>query len=602
MAALAFALVPAASCAQSSEAADSAASDPVVITATRTAAPVSQQIHPVTVITGSEIELAGQQSLTEVLRARGGLQTGSTGGYGQPSSVFLRGANSAQTLVLLDGIRINGALTGTTRFETIPNEQLARIEIVPGPLSSLYGSEAIGGVIQMFTHRWPDANRLKATAGYGSYNTSNVHAGVSAGTDKLGMAVDAGYFATDGFSATNATEPFGSFNPDRDDHVNSNFSGSVAYRFAPDQEVGISAFYTDTSTRFDFAPGADDRNNQILGVYSAYADNRLTSWWQSILRVGTSRDESETQGTIVGVSRSDQLQTTWQNTFFVPTGTLVAGFEYLDQSIDADTSFIEDRRQIYSVFGGYVGQIGNNTLQASVRNDDYSTFGNQTNFSLGYGYRFSRQFRLRASGGTGFHAPTFSELYDPFFGNPSLQPEKSRSWEVGGDVTVGRHAFAVTYFNNRIDGLIVFDGASSSLLNLRQARIEGFELGYDGVLLGLDTRVRLTLQDPHDEQTGALLPRRSKEFGSVTVMRRFGRWQLGGEVVGSGERFDSPNENPATRLDPYALLNLLATYTPAPNWTIEARWDNVFDTQYEFAKGYNTAGSTVFVSVRYQVR
>jgi vitamin B12 transporter len=514
----------------------------------------------------------------------------------------MRGSNSSHTLVLIDGIRANNAAGGAAPFENMPTPQFARIELVPGPFSGLYGSDALGGVIQMFTHRWPDAPSVSGAAGYGTYDTSNVYGGVSAGTQDTGFTVNAGYLQSRGFSATNSTEPFGSFNPDNDGYRNSNVSGSIVHRFAPDQELGLTAFYSQGHTQFDSGPTTDDSNDEAIGVYSIYSRNRLTSYWQSLLRVGLSQDNSVIQGSFPGQLRSDQTQATWQNDFATSIGTLIAGLEYLQQTVGGTTAFAVDGREIYSVFGGYSGQIGRNTLFASVRSDNNSQFGNHVTGALGYAFALTPELRLRASGGNAFHAPTFNDLYFPGFGNPTLQPEQGTSWEVGVDYRTGAQRFSATYFDNRITQLIVFDSATFQPMNLSAATIQGLELAYDGVLRGIELRARLTFQDPVNDDTGDQLPRRAKIFGNAGAGRSFGKFNIGAEVVGASYRYDSIDESPSSRMGGYALFNLVASYKISRDWRVDLRWNNVFNKSYELAQGFNTPGSNVFVWVKYELQ
>ena len=586
------------------DAAPTTQSDPVVVTATRTPQPLSDTIQPVRVITHEEILESGQDTLAEVLQTRGGVEIASNGGPGQTSTVFIRGANSNQTLVLLDGVRINSAAGGTASFENIPLNQIARIEIVPGPMSSLYGSDALGGVIQIFTYRWPDAPKVTATAAVGTYNTSNVYGGVSAAVGDTSFNVNAGYYQTDGFSATNSKVPFGAFNPDNDGYRNVNGSASIVHRFSPGQEIGASAFYTEGNTHYDNGAGTDDVNHEIVDVYALYTRNRLTSWWESLLRVSQSDDELQFTGGAFPDSSitSAQTQVTWQNTFPTTVGTFVGGVEYLRQRVSGTTEFTVDSREIYSGFVSYTGDFGKHALQASLRDDDNSQFGNQTTGALGYAYRVTSELRARASAGTAFHAPSFFDLYDPFFGNPDLMPERSKSWEAGLDYTVGEQRFSITYFENNISDLIVFDASINKTANLNEANINGVELAYQGRVLGFDIGLRVTLQNPENADTGKQLPRRAEDFGSLTVARIFGRWKFGGEVLANGPRFDSVDENPATRLPGYGIVNLIATYAIAKDWKVDVRWNNIFDKDYALAYGYNTPGTNVFVALTYAMK
>jgi len=580
----------------------STTADPVVVTATRTPESLSSVIRPVELITGEVIDSSGQQTLTELLQSQASVEIAANGGAGQTSGVFLRGANTSHTLVLLDGMRVNNAAGGTVPFENLPASQFGPMEIVPGPLSSLYGSDALGGVIQLFTPRWPDASRVHGAVGYGSFDTTRISGGVSAGTASTGFTLNANYLESESFSATNSdASPF-IFNPDKDGYRNTGVSGRITHRFAPDQEIGLNAFYSQGETHFDSGPATDDVNNQDIGVYSAYSRNRLTPWWQSLVRLGVSKDDLDIEGSFPSTLDSSQTQATWQNDFTTRLGTVIGGIELLRQEVAGTTVFLVDERDIYSAFAGYAGEFGPHTLQASVRYDDNSQFGGKTNGGLGYAFRLTPDLRVRASGGTAFHAPTFFDLYFPGFGNPDLEAEEGESWEVGADYRRGQQRMAVTYFQNRITNLIVFDAVTFQPVNVGEASIKGVELGYDGSLFGLELRARLTLQDPFNDTTDKRLPRRAKIFGNAGITREFGPLRIGAEAAGAGERFDSVDESPGSEMDGYVILNLLATYSVSRNWTVDLRWNNILDERYELARGYNTPRSNVFLSVRYALQ
>jgi vitamin B12 transporter len=299
---------------------------------------------------------------------------------------------------------------------------------------------------------------------------------------------------------------------------------------------------------------------------------------------------------------SEQTQITWQNDFKTAAGTVIAGLEYLDQKVSGTTVLSTDSRDISSVFAGYNGEFGRSTLTASLRSDDNSQFGAQTTGALGYAFQVTPGLRLRASAGSAFHAPTFFDLYDPFIGNPAVKPEEGRSWEAGVDYRRGQQRLGLTYFQNRITDLIVFDPAINLITNVGKASINGVEIGYDGILLGFELQMRLTFQNPIDDVTEKRLPRRAEVFGNAGVARRLGPLRIAAELVGAGDRFDSVDERPSTKMDGYVLFNLLATYSIVRNWSMELRWNNVFNEQYELAKGYNTPSSNVFVSVQYTLQ
>ena len=573
--------------------------DEVVVTASRSPQTLGATLQSTTVITADDIARSGQSTLLGVLQRLGGVEIGSNGGAGQPSGVFIRGANSAHTLVLVDGLRMGSATTGSTAFENIPIDQVERVEIVAGPLSGLYGADAVGGVVQIFTTASRGAPGYTASAGYGTYSTAKVNGSASVHDERYDAALAAGYENSDQFSATRPTIPFDQFNPDRDPYRNANASGRLAYRFGADAEVGVSGLVSQGTAHFDAGAVTDDVNQQRLSTYAAYLQNRFTAGWQSLLRVGRSTDDIDTTGAFPSRFRTDQDQATWQNTFDATWGTLVAGAEYLRQKVSSDIAYTTTARTIGSGFAGYTGAFGPHGVQAMIRYDDNSQFGAHTTGSLGYGYRVGDTLRLRASAGTAFHAPTFNDLYYPDFGNPDLAAERSKGFEVGADWRASSQVLTATYFQNRIDDLIVFDLQTFLPENLAAARVRGGEFRYEATWLQNDVRAKLTVQDPVDTRNGAQLPRRARSFGSLDASRTWNAWQLGLELVASGARFDSTDENPATRMGGYTVVNVYASYAIATGLTAELRWNNVGDKDYELAKGYNTPGSNVFAWLRW---
>jgi vitamin B12 transporter len=573
-----------------------------VVTAGRIVQPLADTLRPVVVIHARDIEQSGQLTLPEVLQQFGGVEIASNGGAGGAASVFMRGANSAHTLVLVDGIRLGSATTGTTAFENIPLAQIERIEIVSGPASSLYGSDAIGGVIQIFTKSGRYSPGATVQAGIGGDATRSLRASASGTAGGTELTVSAGYLATDGFSAGRPTLPFGGYNPDDDPYRNSSFSAKVAHRPDPRHELGASVMHSRGTAHFDSGPGTDDRTEQSLTSAAVHSRNQFTAGWESLLRVGTGRDDSESLETAFpGRFTTRQNQASWQNTLRLGDHSAIAGIEYLAQEVEASTPYDVTRRTVRSAFAGFTGNWGDHALQADVRRDDNSQFGTPGTGSVAYGYRVSPDLRLRAAWGKAFHAPSFNDLYYPGFGNPALAPERSRSGEAGLEWSAAGQRFVATAFDNRISDLIVFvfDPADYSYLpqNIAEARIKGLEMSWEGRLLDSRIRARATWQDPKSRDGGYQLQRRAKQFGSVTASRAFDGWTAGVEVVGSGARYDSSDESADSRMAGYAVANLTLSRALADGWRLEARWNNVFDRDYELAKGYATPGSNLFVAV-----
>lgn len=583
------------------------AEDAVVVTGARFPQARSQTLQPVKIITAEDIAQSGQQTVVEVLQSLGGVEIASTGGFGQPSSVFMRGANSNHTLVLVDGMKLNSATLGTTALENIPLNQIERIEVVPGQLSSLYGSDAIGGVIQIFTKSGKYAPEAYVNAGLGTYNTRNVNGGVNRTINNTDFSLNLGYFESSGFDATKPAA-FG-HNPDKDGYRNENFSGKIAQHLNGRNEFGLTLFQSDGHTHFDNSPTTDDLNHQTLSAFSLYSSNQITDRWQSLVRAGESRDKSTITGAFPSFSETTQPQFTWQNNIKLGPGTAIAGAEYLAQHVTSDSGFTQDHRTIRSAFTGYGGTYEKHDWQANIRRDYNSQFGDYTTGLLGYAYRLTSELRLRVGGGTAFKAPTFNDLYaiDPtffFVPNPDLRPERSYSEEVGLSYQPGTSRFSATYFENRITDLIVFvsdpNTGVGTVQNLNQARIKGTELSYEGLYGELRANAQLTLQRPVDDETGLLLPRRAQQHGSVAISNASGPWRLGTEIVASSARFDQANEAAGSRMHGYGLFNFIASYALNLEWSVRARWNNVFNREYELAQNFNTPGSNVFVALQYQ--
>ena len=573
----------------------------VVVTATRQATRSNELLSDVSVITREEVEKAGQTPLEQLLARQPGIEYTANGGPGTNSSIFIRGASTKQTIVLIDGLRVGSASSGDVAFSRIPLAQIERIEILRGPASSLYGADAIGGVIQIFTRRGDGAPRYNASAGYGTHNTSDATAGVSGGTETVSYSLQAGHYQTDGFNAIR--NPLNtSYNKDRDGYRNSSLSGSFSIRPAQGHELGLNIMHSNGTSFYDSTPKAKDfSNEQIVSTYSAYSRNRLAQAWTSTIRLGRSTDDStnRTDGIASSVFHTDQDQLAWQNDIKLPVGQALFAAEYLNQKLLSTTVFKVQERTIRSLLAGWNGSLGEHRLQANLRHDENSQFGGKTTGFAGYGYQLTPDWRAHLSYGTAFRAPSFNELYFPntfgatFAGNPNLRPEFARNREIGVDWEVAGQRFSAVYFNNKVSDLII----GYPLLNVSSATLEGTSLSYSGNLGNWNGGVSIDLQRPRDDATGKHLIRRAEQQLKSHLGYSLGAWDVSGEWQLSGERFDDIANT--RRLGGYGVLNLLANYRLEKNWTLFARANNIFDKQYELSMDYATPGANVFVGIRY---
>jgi vitamin B12 transporter len=527
------------------------------------------------------------------------------GGPGSTSGAFLRGASRGQTLVLIDGLRVGSSSVGATSLEAIPLDQIERIEILRGPASSLYGADAIGGVIQVFTKQ-PEGGALSAnlSAGYGTYDTRNLTAGLSGSAGPLRFSVQAGGTRSSGFNAIVDPANF-SFNDDVDGYSTANVGASATLAWAPGQELAGQYFRNRLNNQFDGGPGHDDRTITTLEAWSVASRNRLARPWLSILTIGEGSDDSVSQTGFGDFPfKTTQRQYVWQNDLTLPLGTLSLIGERREERVATDASFAVTERNTNSATAVYQLRHEAFALQTNLRRDDSTQYGGKTTGGIALGYRASPAWRFTAGYSTGFKAPSFNDLYYPGFSNPDLVPETARNSEIGLYWTAAHgearwEARAIGYYN-RIDELIVFQcDANFNCLpqNVERATLKGVTLGLD--FAWRDTRVKasLDLQRPEDDRTGNLLPRRARQHGAVQALAQAGPVQLGVEFVASSYRYDDAENT--RRLPGYGIVNLTAQWPFAKSVTLILRGNNVLDRDYQLAGGFSTGGAQIYAGIQY---
>jgi vitamin B12 transporter len=575
--------------------------DRVVVTAARFPQPFTDLVADVSIVTADDIARSGADSVAEILARVPGVEIATNGGPASTTAVFLRGANSGHTLVLIDGLRVGSSTSGTTALEAIPASEIDHIEILRGPASSLYGADAIGGVIQIFTRRGEGDFSANASAGYGTYATAVATAGASGTAGAVRYALQTGMRRSDGFNAIANPANF-SYNPDRDGYRGESFSGNVAYRFAPEQELAAQIFHSRLNAQFDAGPDFDDRTITTLDAYSIASRNRLAPFWMSRLEAGQGDDDSLSE-TGFGPSRfkTRQRQYTWQNDFALPSAEFSLALERREERVDSDAGFAVSARNTNGVVGVGQWREGPHALQANARHDESSQFGGRTTGALAYGYAFGRGWRATASYGTAFKAPTFNDLYFPGFSNPDLNPETAHNAEAALRYASGNIAAGLVAYRNRVRDLIVFQCDASfncAPQNVANATLEGVTLDLDARIAEVDVRGSIDVQRPEDAATGNLLPRRARRHGALALARTWGPLRVGAEMTASSARFDDAANS--RRMGGYALLNLSAEYALAAGWTLFARGTNVLDKRYELAADYNTPRAGIFAGARYR--
>ena len=582
--------------------------DKVVVTGTRTEVALEDSLVPAQVITREEIERSQARSLVDLLKGRAGLGFSNQGGMGKLTTFNIRGTESDHVLVLVDGIRIGSATAGLAMFQDLPVDQIERVEIVRGPRSSLYGSEAIGGVIQIFTRRDGPGLTRRLRFGYRG--------------ERGWIGADAAYQETDGINACRGSGTLfqGCFTdePDLDGYRNVSLNVRGGYRLTDTLVLEGHALNADAFNEFDgsiYGGNEGDNVQQVLGGKLAWTPSARAT---VTAQVGRASDKSDNHfanastGTRTFVSTFDTRRDTasLQGDFaFGEQHLLSAGADWQRDEITSTVTFLDaalapiDSRDNTGVFVEYQGRFGAQQVQASVRNDDNEQFGSHVTGNLGWGLGFGKGFRLSATAGTGFKAPTFNDLYYPWSGNALLEPERSKSLNLGLAQYGDAWNWTFNVYETRIDDLIALD-ANWMPDNIEKARIRGAELTGAVTVAGFDIAAQVSHADPRNDTAGGnhdnLLARRARNTARIDVDRAFGDFRIGLTTNGASHRYD--NAANTVRLAGYGTLDLRLEYAITDAWSVQARAGNVFDREYETIAWYNQPGREYGLSLRYQAR
>jgi vitamin B12 transporter len=577
-----------------------------IVTPARTTQSLDKTITDTTVLDEQDIRKSGAADVPTLLRSLAGLEVVQAGGLGEVSSTFMRGTNSSHVLVLLDGVRINSATTGTTALEHIMLDNIERIEVVRGNVSSLYGSEAIGGVIQLFTKRGYGAPAFNASAGLGSHGTQRMSAGFSGAIEATSFSVNVGRVKTDGVSAIN-TGIAPTANPDKDGYDNVNCDAQIQHSINDNHRISAALFGTYGDSQYDsaFNSSTNDRNKTLSAIQkiSLGSDDQFNDLWHSKLKLARGTDDSRDYLNDAEDSHFKTIndQVSWQNEFQIAENDRFdLAAEHLRQSVNSDTQYVQTQRTVNSLFGGYVGDHGAQQVQFDLRQDRYSDFGIANTGLLGYGLLFAEDWRVTASVSNAFKAPTFNDLYYPGYANPDLQPERSQNQEIGFHYIANVQHLDAVFFNDRIHDLIVASPPSYIPQNIDRARIYGLELIYAGKFGDTQLNANATWQNPRDSDSGQALQKRAKKFGSFAASHSFGVWHAGAVLKFSGARPDYDYSSAPVSLPGYVLIDLSAGYKIDKNLDLSMRLDNLFDREYFEVYSYNTLGRTLFVGLKYQ--
>ncbi|MBT3066129.1 TonB-dependent receptor domain-containing protein [Rhodoferax sp. U11-2br] len=589
--------------------------DEVVVTATRVAVPVTDVIADVSIIDRQELDLAGQSSLKDVLAFQPGVQITSSGGYRSATGVFLRGASSSQAIVLIDGVRVGSATLGTAAFENMPLDRIERIEILRGAASALYGPDAVGGVIQIFTREPEDGFHATASVGAGSDGQRQASASLRGRDGAIGYSLGLSKEKATGITLTNSPVA-SSYNPDKDSFEVSSVDAKFSAQLSKQHLLSLSLMHSEMDYQFDGTSSTnplgltklttDAWTRPVLNLASLKWDAQWAPDWKSSLTLASSDDESVndyyrySDGALNGSSRYDthRTQASWQNDINLGADVLTVLLETRSEEVESSTNYTVKKRDINSGMLSYALNQANWNALAVVRHDDNSQFGGFDNWAFSGGYKLSSNWRAVASLGTSFQAPTFNQLYYPGYGSTTVTPQRNRASELGLKYQQGSLSAGVVAYHNEVKGFI--DPATNTQSSLAVLR---------GVTLSLqnqvgDTRYAVSYDyaDPYAQPSALRLVRVARNVLNFNVNHRMGAVSVFGELKLSSDRVD--NNLTFTGRDVlagYSLLNVGATWKINKDLSLLARINNLTDANYVLSNGYAMPGRNAFVSLSWAI-
>lgn len=618
--ALAIALSASAFIAQAQDASDTAELETITVTATRAANQITKPLASQITIERADIELAQVESLPELLSRFAGIDIAQNGARGQTSSVFIRGAGSDQTLVLINGLRVNSATNGGATWSTISPLLIERVEIVKGPRAAVWGSDAIGGVINIIT-RTMTPGKVDLSARWGTNNTQSflAAAGVEHGEGSTSFSVN--HESSDGFDV------FKTLEADEDGYDNLSFAINGSQNLSNDLVLSWLVRLSDQDAEYDstFDSGnptdmeAENENREWLlsAQYNWGVSTNKNNTTQ--FTIGSTKDSSfnvnranpDDPGSLFETTR-DQLSLV-NTSQFGDAFTLVVGADIYDEKVDstttfaiqvdADTAVIVDERRVEGYFAHGLYESGKLSAELAVRYDDVENVDSETTYNASVAWQLTDSFRVSYLKGTGFKAPTFNDLYFPTSafsgGNPDLISETSDAEEVVFNYSAGNLTLDVSWYKNDIENLIEWAPDENFFFqpsNIANADIEGIDFTaiYDG--LGGTHTINIGYLDAVDGSTGLRLVRRAQNQHGYQFATSFGQTDL---LINYEYRAGSVDR--ALELRSASLVDITLDHNFTPELSGVVKLQNLFNDSYETVSGYNVIGRAAYVGVTYQL-
>jgi vitamin B12 transporter len=565
----------------------------LTVTATRSSLNIDDALTSQVVITRADIELANPVSILDLLSSVPSIDVASNGGKGQTGSIFMRGTGSDHTLVLIDGVRVSSATSGGTSFSTISPEMIERIEIVQGPRAALWGSDAIGGVIQIFTRQLSDGEFFAgASFGTDSYKKYKAGVGISHGDGQTTITVSKE--ESDGYDVTEAD------GDDADDDGYDFTSVAIRGQQKVTDDFSLQWLLTSDSgdNEFDgYYNGSDIKNHAWLVRANYQTDiNGIAN--RTAFSVGQNRDSADSlrDGESQGVFETRRNQYSLVNNSELSDNLqLNLGVDHYQDDVSKSTTMYDiEERDTTGVFVHTLYTKNAWTYEATLRHDNVEDIESENTYNLGLGYAFNSDSRIVVNHGTGFKAPTFNDLYYPWGGNDDLVSEFSKSSEIFFETTLEDINVSWNFYHSNVDNLIVWDGSKAD--NIEETEINGLEFALNFDKLGGTHDFNMSYTDAEDKQTKKQLVRRAKEKFNYKFTTSISAADLYVEYQFVGSRLDRGD----VELSSYQLVNLGLNYDISDNLSLSSRVTNLLDKEYQTANTYNTQERAFYVGITYQ--
>ena len=579
----------------------------VVVTAARTAQTVDETLAPVTVINREQIERTQATTVVELInQSAPGIQVASSGGPGSVSGVYVRGTKTAQTLILMNGQKINTASSGSAPLEYIDPDQIERIEIVRGPRSTIYGADAVGGVINIITRKGSGDPKLTIKAGGGSHGTGEYGLNFGGETDGARYNFGARLYETQGYDRTITT--FGN-DGDDDAYRNKSFSGNVSRAFDNGLEAGVNFVHSEGKSEYDvnytFGLQGYPINYFEVSNINTYLSFALGDNWDSRLEGGFQRDHRNDEGPSVSHSTNKRYSFSWINDLgWADNQLLTTGIEYSNDTYEGTSTYVVNERYNTGIFAQNLTSFESSDLLLGGRYDENEAFGGEFTGNVSWGVNLPEQVRAIVSYGTAFRAPTFADMYatsDFSAPNYDLKPETARNSEIEFRGVLGEQShWAVNLYQNDMDDMLNSaqraDGKWQTV-NVDKARIRGVEFEIGTHYAGWDINTNLTYVDPENrsgENSGKKLHYRAQQMAALNMDKDFGRWSLGGTFRAQGKSW--VNTTNTEQLPGFGTVDLRAAVELVPELKMQLKMVNLLDKNYQPVNSYRGEPRGVFAT------